>query len=88
MYVLSWRTVSALTQVLFLCLFPSLFHNLGNKHKNNSLVTAETVRHSSTYIILNVLNTSVIENDFFVKYKLLTEINIDFTLCGPLFTEQ
>ena len=34
-YVLSWRTVSALTRVLFLCLFPSLLRNSGNKYKNN-----------------------------------------------------
>ena len=54
MYVLSWRTVSALTRVLFWCLFPSLLRNSGNKHQNNSLVGAETVRHSSTYIILYV----------------------------------
>ena len=27
----------------------------GNKHKNNPLVSAETVGHSSTYIILYVL---------------------------------
>ena len=51
MHVLSWRTVSALTRVLFCCLFPSLLHNLINKHQNNPLVSAETVRHSSTYII-------------------------------------
>ena len=54
MYVLSWRTVSSLTRMLFLCLFPSLLRNSGNKHKNNPLVSAETVRHSSTYIILYV----------------------------------
>ena len=54
MYVLSWRTVSALTRGLFLCLFPSLLRNSGNKHKNNPLVSAETFRHSSTYIILSV----------------------------------
>ena len=52
MYVLSWRTVSALTRVLFWFLFPSLLRNSGNKHQNNPLVSAETVRHSSTYIIL------------------------------------
>ena len=39
---------------LFLCLFPSLLRNSGNKHKNNPLVSAETVRHSSTYIILYI----------------------------------
>ena len=52
MYVLSWRTVSALTRVLFWYLFPLLLRNSGNKHQNNPLVSAETVRHSSTYIIL------------------------------------
>ena len=53
MYVLSWRTVFALTpRVLFWCLFSSLLRNSGNKHKNNTLVSTETVRHESTYIIL------------------------------------
>ena len=56
MYVLSWRIVSALTRGLFWCLFPSLLRNSGNIHQNNSLVSAETVRHSSTYIIPNVLS--------------------------------
>ena len=55
MYVLEWRTVSALTRVLFLCLFSSLLRNSGNKHENNPLVSAETVRHSSTYIILYIV---------------------------------
>ena len=54
MYVLSWRTVSALTRVLFWCLFPSLLRNSGNKHQNDPLVSAETVRHSSTQIILYI----------------------------------
>ena len=40
MYVLSWRIVSALTQGLFWCLFPSLLRNSGNKHQNNPLVRA------------------------------------------------
>ena len=31
-------------------------HNSGNKHQNNRVVSTETVRHSSTYIILYVLN--------------------------------
>ena len=51
MYVLSRRTASALARVLFLYLFPSLLRNSGNKHKNNPLVSAEAVRHSSTYIL-------------------------------------
>ena len=54
MYVLSWRIVSALTRVLFLCLFPSLFCNSGNKHKDNPLVSIETVLYSNTYIILYI----------------------------------
>ena len=29
-----------------------IVHNSGNKHQNNPLVSAETVRHTSTYIIL------------------------------------
>ena len=53
-YVFSWRTVSVLTWMLFLCLCPSLLRNSVNKHKNNPLVSAETVRHSSTYIILYI----------------------------------
>ena len=52
MYVLSWRTVSALTRVLLWYLFPSLLRNSGNKHQNNPLVSTETIRHSSSYIIL------------------------------------
>ena len=52
MYVLSWRTVSVLTRMLFWCLFPQLRSNEGNKHQNNTPVSAETVRHESTYIIL------------------------------------
>ena len=53
MYVLAWRTVSALTRVLVWYLFPLSLRNSGNKHQNNPLVSAETVRHSSTYIILH-----------------------------------
>ena len=35
MYVLKWRTVYALTRLLFWCLFPELRSNEGNKHQNN-----------------------------------------------------
>ena len=52
MYVLEWRTVSALTRELFWCLFPELRSNEGNKHQNNTWVSAETVHHKSTYINL------------------------------------
>ena len=56
MCVLLSRTVSAPTQVLFLCLFHSLLRNSGNKQKINPLVSTETVRHSSTYIILYIFH--------------------------------
>ena len=36
----------------FWCLFPELRSNEGNKYQNNTPVSAETVRHESTYIIL------------------------------------
>ena len=52
MYLHPLRTASALSRVLFWCLFPSLLRNSGNKHQINPLVSAETVRHPSTYIIL------------------------------------
>ena len=52
MYVLSWRTGSALIRVLLWCLFSLLLRNSGNRHQNNPLVTTETTRHSSTCIIL------------------------------------
>ena len=55
MYAFWWRTVSALPRVLFLYLFPSLLRNSGNKHRNNPFVSAETVGHSRTYIILYIL---------------------------------
>ena len=52
MYLFEWWTVSVLTRELFLYLFPELRSNQGNKHKNNTRVSAETVRHESSYIIL------------------------------------
>ena len=52
MYVLEWRTVSSPTRWLFWCLFPELRSNDGNKHQNNTRVSAETVRHECKYIIL------------------------------------
>ena len=73
MYVLSWRTVSALTRVLFWYLFPSLLRNSGNKHQNNPLVSAETVRHSSTYIILYILRCSGASR--LMNFEVCIEIN-------------
>ena len=51
-YALEWRTVLALTRGLFWCQFPKWRNNEGNKHQINTRVSAETVRHESTYIIL------------------------------------
>ena len=65
MYVLSWRTVSALTRVLFCCLFSSLIDNSGNKHQNNTIVSTETVCHLSTYFILYmfyIISVSFLQN--------------------------
>ena len=52
LYVLEWRTVSALMRRLFWCLFPELRSNEWNKRQYNTGVSAETARHESTYIIL------------------------------------
>ena len=52
MYVLEWRTVSALTRGLFWCLFPNLRSNERNKYQNNTRLSTEKNRHESTYIIL------------------------------------
>ena len=38
---------------------PIIISQLGNKQQNNHLVIAETVRHSSTYIILYLLKVCV-----------------------------
>ena len=62
MYVLSGQIVSVLTRVLFWCLFPSLLRNSGNRHQNKPLLSAETVRHSSTYIILYVFRSLTMES--------------------------
>ena len=37
---------------LFLCLFSELRSKEGNKHKNYTRMSAETVRHENTYINL------------------------------------
>ena len=41
-----------LARGLFRCLLTELWSNEANKHQNNPLVSAQTVRHDSTYIIL------------------------------------
>ena len=51
-HVLKWWTISALTRGLFWCLFPKFRSYQGNKHQNNTWVSAETVCHVSIYIIL------------------------------------
>ena len=76
--VLSWRTVSALIRVLICCLFPSLLRYSGHKHQNNPLVNAETVCHSSIYIILyetwfnmpkKLCNVWISRQDFLVQKR-------------------
>ena len=62
MYVLDWRTVSALTSGLFWCLFTE-FRNEGNKQQNNTPVSVGTVRHESTYIILFLTRHNESMND-------------------------
>ena len=52
LYVLEWRTAYALARGLFWCLFPELRSSEGNKHQNNTRVSASTIRHESTYIVL------------------------------------
>ena len=62
-YVLSRRTVSALIRALFWSLVLSVLRNSGNKHQNNPLVSAETVRHPSTYTILNTIQLTKLPFD-------------------------
>ena len=63
MYVLEWRNVSALTRGLFWCLFPELRSNKGNKHQNNTRVSAQTVLHECTFIILFLTRHNEYIND-------------------------
>ena len=58
-----------LTRVLFCYSFPSLLRNSGNKHQNNTLMSSEAVRHSSTYIILYVL--IIIEKEIYHMCSIL-----------------
>ena len=87
MYALSWWTVSALTRVLSLYLFPSLLCNLGNKHKSNPLVSAETVCHSRTYIILYVFQNHFAEICGCELWALWQDINI-FYMFKSLVTRR
>ena len=52
MHVPAWWILYVLTRELFWCLFPELCSNKGNKHQNNTRVSALTVPRESTYIIL------------------------------------
>ena len=83
MHVLAWRTVYALTRVLFWCLFPELRSNEGNKHENNTRVSASAVRHKSTYIILFLTRPNKSINDG--NRKIFTHhprVSLDpFTFC-------
>ena len=53
MYLLSWRTISALTRVLFCCLFPSLLRNEGRcekKCKSHPKFTCCLINGMCTYL--------------------------------------
>ena len=52
MYVLPWWNVYVLISLISWWWFPSLLRSLGNKHQNNTLVSA--VHHSTTYTILYI----------------------------------
>ena len=77
---------SALTRVLFWGLFRSLLRNSGNKHQNNPLVSAETVRHSSTYIILYLL----LVGQFIEKVikNLISEMHLKMSLKSQPFINE
>ena len=83
MYVIAWRTVNALTRGLFWCLFPELCSNEGQKHQNNTRVSAWTVRHKSTYIILFFTRHNESKNDtkatIFIHHPRVSLAR--FTLC-------
>ena len=84
-YVLSWRTISALTRVLFWYLFAELLLNSGNKHQINPLVSGETIRHSSTYIILYILDCVIMAPDCMCFHLSIDGEYHDvvWTLCFP-----
>ena len=74
----------------FLCLFPELRSNEGNNYKNNNNtgVSAKTVRHESTYIILfhTRHNESIIDDkndDLYTSSPCLT-----LSVFVPLMTSQ
>ena len=58
MYAFSWRTVFVPTRVKFWCLFPSLLRYAGNKHQNNHLVSAETVRNTRVHTLFSIYFSS------------------------------
>ena len=60
-----------------LCLIPELRSNEGNKHKNDTRVSAETVCDESTYIILFLTRQNVSIND---------DKNDDFHASAPCLT--
>ena len=88
MYVLEWRTVSALTRGFFWCLFPELLRNSGNKHQENTWVSAETVRHESTYTILFLTRHKESINDDKNDYLYTSSPCLTHLVFVPLMTSQ
>ena len=94
MYVLEWRTASALTRGF----------NEGNKYQKNTRVSVETVRQESTYIILfltrhdesinddknNALNTSspCLIRSVFVLLMTSQSIADDVTMTRQLWRDH
>ena len=76
MYVLSyWYCFSAQSSII-LVLFPSLLRNSGNKHQNNTPMGAETVRPSSTNVILYIfILLSYAPQQYISSSNLLNELN-------------
>ena len=74
MYVLLWRTIFSLTQVLFWWLFPSLLHNSGNKYQITlSWALKQFVTLVQTLFSINshgsqdgrLSNTNISHNDYY-----------------------
>ena len=76
MYVLSWRTVYALTRVLFWCLFPELLCNSENKHQNNTRVSAKQ-------FATRVLTLFFISADYVVMQGVEAALTIFLSIQAP-----
>ena len=83
LYILLWRTVSVLTRVL-------VASQLGKYTKVTPLVSTETVRHSSTYIILRRCTSYmwVIKNYSLTKVRLILQVWRYLSCMGDFLDEM